>query len=48
MQRSSMVHNREVPAIDVDPADATVRLDGVVLAVAPVTDVPLSRRYLLG
>ncbi len=48
VQRSSMVHNREVPAIDVDPADATVRLDGVVLAVAPVTDVPLSRRYLLG
>ncbi len=46
--RSSLLHNRAVPAIDVDPADATVTLDGVVLAVAPVTDVPLSRRYLLG
>ncbi len=48
VQRSSLLHNRAVPAIDVDPADATVTLDGARLAVAPVTDVPLSRRYLLG
>ena len=48
VQRSSLLHNRAVPAIDVDPVDATVTLDGVVLAVAPVAEVPLSRRYLLG
>ncbi len=46
--RSSMLRNRTVPQIEVDPADGTVSLDGRVLAVEPVASVPLSRHYLLG
>lgn len=45
--RSSLLHNGATPAIQVDPRDATVTLDGKVLAVDPVAEVPLSRRYLL-
>jgi urease subunit alpha len=45
--RGSMVHNTAVPPIEVDSVDGTVTLDGRVLAVDPVADVPLSRRYLL-
>ena len=37
-----------VPPIEVDPRDGTVTLDGRVLAVEPVRDVPLGRRYVLG
>jgi len=47
VRRGHLVANRAVPAIDVDPGDGTVTLDGRVLAVDPVTEVPLSRRYLL-
>ena len=46
--RDSLERNRAVPSIEVDPADGTVTLDGRVLAVDPVVEVPLSRRYLLG
>jgi urease subunit alpha len=48
VRRASLERNTAVPAIEVDPTDGTVRLDGEVLAVDPVDDVPLSRRYLLG
>lgn len=48
VRRDSLVANRAVPLVDVDPSDGTVRLDGRVLAVEPVAEVPLSRRYLLG
>ena len=47
LTRSSLARNRAVAPIEVDPLDGTVTLDGRVLAVDPVTDVPLSRRYLL-
>jgi urease alpha subunit len=33
--------------IEVDPGDGTVTLEARVLAVEPVSEVPLSRRYLL-
>ena len=46
--RPRLVANREVPPVEVDPSDGTVRLDGRVLAAPPVEEVPLSRRYLLG
>jgi urease subunit alpha len=46
--RTSLVHNTEVLPIQVDPRDGTVTLDGRVLATDPVSEVPLSRRYLLG
>src|SRR4029450_9136189 len=45
--RGSLLRNTAVPPIRVDPADGTVTLDGRVLAVDPVSEVPLNRRYLL-
>jgi urease subunit alpha len=47
LTRSSLWTNRATAPIDVDPEDGTVTLDGRVLAAAPLTDVPLSRRFLL-
>jgi urease subunit alpha len=47
VRREHLVANRAVPAVEVDPGDGTVTLDGRVLAAEPVTQVPLSRRYLL-
>ena len=47
LTRESLVRNRAVAAIDVDVRDGTVTLDGRQLAIEPVTEVPLSRRYLL-
>jgi urease alpha subunit len=46
--RASLLANTMVPPVEVDPADGTVHLDGRTLHADPVTDVPLSRRYLLG
>jgi urease subunit alpha len=43
----SLVHNTAVLPVEVDPGDGTVTLDGRVLAIEPVGEVPLSRRYLL-
>jgi urease subunit alpha len=45
--RASLVHNTAVPRVEVDPVVGTVTLEGDVLGVDPVADVPLSRRYLL-
>jgi urease subunit alpha len=45
--RKDLLLNRATAAIDVDPGDGAVTLDGRVLAVAPATDLPLNRRYLL-
>ena len=45
--RESMVANRAVPPVDIDLRTGAVALGGTRLAVAPVSDVPLSRRYLL-
>jgi urease subunit alpha len=45
--RDSLVHNTSVLPVQVDPVDGTVMLDGQVLAVDPMAEVPLSRRYLL-
>ncbi len=47
VRRTGLVANRAVLPVEVDPVDGTVRLDGRVLAAAPVTEVPLNRRYLL-
>ncbi len=45
--RPSLVRNTAVLPVDVDPVDGTVTLEGHVLEVDPVSEVPLSRRYLL-
>jgi urease subunit alpha len=45
--RGSLLHNAAVLPVEVDPVDGTVTLDAKVLAVEPVYEVPLSRKYLL-
>jgi urease subunit alpha len=47
LTRDDLLLNRATAPIDVDPVDATVTLAGRVLAVAPASDLPLNRRYLL-
>jgi urease subunit alpha len=47
VRRASLEWNRTVPPVAVDPSDGTVSLDGRVLAVEPVVEVPLNRRFLL-
>jgi urease subunit alpha len=47
IRRDGLARNRTVPPIEVSAADATVTLDGRVLRTDPVTEVRLSRRYLL-
>ena len=47
LTRGSLARNRATAPIDVDLRDGTVTLDGRRLAVRPLTEVPLSRRYLL-
>jgi urease subunit alpha len=47
LTRASLSRNRATAAVDVDVRDGTVTLDGRVLAVDVVREVPLSRRYLL-
>ncbi len=47
LDRSSLWSNRATTPVEVDPVDGRVTLDGRVLAVEAVDEVPLSRRYLL-
>ena len=47
LTRRSLARNQAVAAVDVDVSDGSVTLDGRPLAMAPVAEVPLSRRYLL-
>jgi urease subunit alpha len=48
VRRGSLLRNTAVLPIEVDRGDGTVMLENQVLAADPITDVPLSRRYLLG
>ena len=47
VRRDSLLANTATAAIDIDPTDGTVRLDGRLVACEPTGSVPLSRRYLL-
>jgi urease subunit alpha len=47
VRRDDMVAGRARPQISIDPADGVVTLDGRRLAAEPLSEVPLSRRYLL-
>lgn len=47
LTRASLARNRATAPIEVDPVDGRVALDGRPLAVEPVRDLPLGRRYLL-
>ena len=47
LTRVNLLLNKQTAAVEVDPVDGTVSLDGRVLGVEPVAEVPLSRRYFL-
>jgi urease subunit alpha len=47
LTRDDLWLNRAIAPIEVDPTDGRVTLDGQVLAIDPVDEVPLSRRYFL-
>ena len=47
LTRADLIWNRATAPIEIDPTDGRVSLSGRPLAVAPVDEVPLSRRYLL-
>ena len=47
LTRANLQLNRDTAAIEVDPTDGTVSLDGRVLAVEPVTLLPLNQRYFM-
>ena len=47
LTRASLARNRATAPVEVSPIDGTVTLGGRRLAVDPVDEVPLSRRYLL-
>jgi urease subunit alpha len=47
LTRANLFLNKQTAAVEVDPVDGTVTLDGRVLAVEATAEVPLSRRYFL-
>lgn len=47
LTRASLARNRATAPIEIDPIDGRVTLGGRPLAIEPVTDLPLSRRYFL-
>jgi urease alpha subunit len=47
LTRASLARNRSALAIEVDPVDGRVTLDGRALAVDAATELPLGRRYWL-
>ncbi len=47
LTRESLARNRATAPIEIDPTDGRVTLAGRPLAVEPVDDLPLNRRYFL-
>ena len=47
LTRESLARNRATAPIEIDPTDGRVTLAGRPLAVEPVNDLPLNRRYFL-
>jgi urease subunit alpha len=47
ISKSSMVHNGEMPLIEVNPETYEVRADGELLTCEPATVLPLAQRYFL-
>ena len=47
LTRASLARNRATAPIEIDPIDGRVTLNGRPLAIEPVTDLPLNRRYFL-
>ena len=47
LTRDDLWLNRATAPIEIDPTDGRVTLDGEPLAIAPVSELPLNRRYFL-
>jgi len=47
ISKSSMVHNGEMPKIEVNPETYEVRADGKLLTCEPATVLPMAQRYFL-
>jgi urease subunit alpha len=47
ISKSSMVHNGEMPHIEVNPETYEVRADGELLTCEPATVLPMAQRYFL-
>ena len=47
ISKSSMVHNGEMPKIEVNPETYEVRADGELLTCEPATVLPMAQRYFL-
>ena len=47
ISKSSMVHNGEMPVIEVNPETYEVRADGQLLTCEPATVLPMAQRYFL-
>jgi urease subunit alpha len=47
ISKSSMVHNGEMPKIEVNPETYEVRADGELLTCEPATMLPMAQRYFL-
>ena len=45
--KAQMVHNAEMPNVEVDPETYEVRADGVHLTCDPATVLPMAQRYFL-
>jgi urease subunit alpha len=47
ISKSSMVHNGNMPQIEMNPETYEVRADGELLTCEPATVLPMSQRYFL-
>lgn len=45
--KSGMVHNRYLPAMEIDPQTYEVRADGQLLTCEPASSLPMTQRYFL-
>jgi urease subunit alpha len=47
VQKTDLIHNDYLPAIDVDPQTYQVKADGVLLWCEPAESLPMAQRYFL-
>ena len=47
VRKQDMIHNAEMPTVEVDPENYEVRADGELLHCEPLAELPLAQRYYL-
>ncbi|MCH2159559.1 MAG: urease subunit alpha [Oleiphilaceae bacterium] len=47
VKKQDMIHNAEMPVVEVDPQNYEVRADGVLLHCEPLAELPLAQRFFL-